>query len=114
MKRSAAAATLGAVDYHEGSLLRLSDAEHLYQAKQWVGCIYLAGRAAEATLRSLLWIKTRQQEEGHDLAGLLKRVKRLIPFHPSDEERLQDATNEVGVVWRNDGAPYLWQHSRKS
>ena len=94
--------TIGSEDYREAALLRMSEAERLREASEWIGSIYLAGRAAEAVLRSLYWLKTRQQDTGHDLKALLKRVFVLLPFPADLEKRLDDAVNEIAVVWRND------------
>lgn len=93
---------LGAEDYREGALLRLQDAQRLYDAGCWVGCIYLAGRAAESILRALLWLRSGNQDCGHDLRDLLKRVRLLVGFPGSDDSALSNAVNELAVVWRND------------
>ncbi len=94
--------SLGVEDYRQGALLRLKEAQCLYTEGFWAGCIYLAGRAAESILRALLRVKTKEQESGHDLKDFLKRIRMLIDFHKSDEAELDNAINELAVVWRND------------
>ncbi len=93
---------LGTESYREGALLRLREAWVLYYQEEWVGCIYLAGRAAESILRSLIWARTRKREVGHDLRDLLKRVRMIVTFGETNEARLDDAVNELAIVWRND------------
>jgi hypothetical protein len=65
---------LGADDYRAGALQRLADSRVLRDAQHWIGAVYSAGRAVEGMCRALLWLKTREQEIGHDLRDLLKRV----------------------------------------
>ena len=84
------------------ALLRLGEAHRLCEAEEWVGTIYLSGRAAEAILRALLWVKTKQQDEGHDLPDLLQRIRVLIELRTGDDRAMEDAVNELAVVWRND------------
>src|SRR5437870_3409690 len=90
----------GVQHYREGSLMRLSEAHQLYCARQWVGCIYLGGRAVEAILRALYWLKSGQHDKGHDLRGSLTAVRGV--FGRADEVALDNAINEVAIVWRND------------
>ena len=68
---------LGSEDYRYGALGRLEDARTLYGQERWAGAIYLAGRAVEGLLRSLLWRATREQEIGHDLRQLLTKARSL-------------------------------------
>lgn len=93
---------LGTEYYREGAMLRLREARILYDKREWVGCVYLAGRAAESILRSLLWARTRQQEMGHDLRHMLKRVRLIISFKENEADELDDAVNELAIIWRND------------
>lgn len=91
---------LGSDDYREGALERLEDAIILRDQQRWVAAIYLAGRAVEAILRSLLWLKSRQQGVGHDLRDCLKRARSLGLLR-EDEIQLQDHINDVAVIWYN-------------
>lgn len=92
--------SLGSDDYREGALERLQDAVCLGEQERWTGAVYLAGRAAEAMLRSLLWLKRREQEIGHDLRDVLKRAQSL-GLLGEDESQLQNDINEVAVIWQN-------------
>lgn len=97
---------MGSEDYREGALLRIREARFLYdQHGSWIGAIYLSGRAVEALFRSLLWIRDRRQEIGHDLKDVLTRVQSLNILN-EDERRLMsdltDAVNELAILWRND------------
>lgn len=96
-----AALSSGADDYREGAFCRLDDARHLCAERRWVGGAYLAGRAAEAMFRSLLWLRGRQQEVGHDLRELLRRTRSLGMLTDRDETALHTAVMEVAVVWHN-------------
>lgn len=91
-----------APDYRDAALLRLKEAQDLYDCGQWVGTTYLAGRAVEAVLRALLWRKGRQQEVGHSIRGLLSKVGDLGLLTEGDRERLLDRVNDVAIVWNND------------
>ncbi len=93
-------APLGTDDYREGALTRLEDARTLYEKRRWAGAIYLAGRAVEGILRSLLWLRSAEQTIGHDLRDLLKRT-RSLGLLSDDEGSFQDDINEVAVVWYN-------------
>ncbi len=93
---------LGAQDYRYGALSRLEDARILRGQECWAGSIYLAGRAVEGLLRSLLWAKTREQGIGHDLKQLLKKARSLGVVNAEDDERIQDSLNEIAVIWHND------------
>ena len=93
---------LGSEDYRYGALSRLKDAQTLRDQRRWVGSIYLAGRAVEALLRSLLWANTREQEIGHDLRQLLTRARSLGMVKAEDESHIQDALGELAVIWHND------------
>lgn len=92
----------GAEDYREGSLLRLKEAQTLSDNANWVGATYLAGRAVEAIFRSLLWQQSKELETGHDLRQMLTRVRDLISLNEKENDKLNDAVNEVAIVWRND------------
>ena len=91
---------LGTTDYYEGALCRLEDARRLEDQQRWVAAVYLAGRAVEAMLRSLLWVKDRQQEIGHDLRDLLKRSRSLGMLDREDEE-FDDHLEDVARLWHN-------------
>ena len=91
---------LGSDDYREGALARLEEARRLRDQQQWVGAVYLAGRAVEAILRSLLWLRGRQQEIGHDLRDLLKRT-RSLGILSSDDTELGGYVNDIAVIWYN-------------
>ncbi|MBI4582359.1 MAG: HEPN domain-containing protein [Planctomycetes bacterium] len=96
---------LGTDDYREGAMLRLFDAQVLRDGQAWIGAMYLAGRAAEAVLRGLLWCEGREQEIGHDLRDLVKRVRSLSTLADRDRidlDRLEDDVNELAAIWRND------------
>lgn len=94
------AVSLGAVDYREGAFARLAEAWILYEGHRWTGAAYLAGRAAEAILRSLLWLRTREHEVGHDLRDLLTRAQELGLIADPDA-KLENHINDVAVVWNN-------------
>lgn len=89
-------------DYREGALARLEDARSLCAQKRWTGAIYLAGRAVEGLLRSLLWSRTREQEIGHDLRQLVTKARSLSVVNAQDETRILDSLNEIAVIWHND------------
>ena len=91
---------LGSDDYREGALARLEDARRLKDKERWVAAIYLAGRAVEAILRSLLWLRSKEQGVGHDLRDCLKRARSLGLLR-KDETQLQDHINDVAVIWHN-------------
>jgi hypothetical protein len=96
---------LGREDYRDGALSRLAEARLLYDNQQWVGAIYLAGRAVEAILRSLLWVPEQPSQVGHDLRDLLARVRSrdlMRDASANELDRLDNAVNELAVVWRND------------
>ena len=93
---------LGSKDYRYGALSRLEEARTLRDNERWVGTIYLAGRAVEALLRSLLWVKTREQEIGHDLRKLLTRARFLGVVKTEDEKRILDSLGDIAVIWHND------------
>jgi len=92
---------LGPQDYREGAKARLEDARALYDKKQWVGSVYVAGRAAQAMLRSLL-ARGGNMEVGHDLRHHVKRVRSLGMLQRDGDEQIEDAVNELVVIWRND------------
>lgn len=91
---------LGSDDYREGALARLEDARRLRDQERWVGAIYMAGRAVETLLRSLLWLNRREQEVSHDLRRLLRRAQSL-GLLGEDETRLRVHINEVAILWQN-------------
>ncbi len=64
----------------------------------------MGGRAAEAMLRALHWLESKELPTGHDLLALLERVRGLGLFSADagSDQAFQDALNEVAVVWRND------------
>lgn len=93
---------LGSADYRYGALDRLEDARILYEGDRWVGAIYVAGRAVEGLLRSLLWRATRKQEIGHDLRQLLIKARSLNVVTSDDQTRILDSLNEIAVIWHND------------
>ena len=93
---------LGSQDYRYGALSRLKDAQALRTQECWAGAIYLAGRAVEGLLRSILWRQTREQEIGHDLRQLLTKARSLGVATSQDENRILDSLNEIAVVWHND------------
>jgi hypothetical protein len=93
---------LGSEDYRYGALARIEDARALRDEKRWAGAIYLAGRAVEGLLRSLLWRETREQEIGHDLRQLLTKARSLGVVTSEDETRILDSINEIAVIWHND------------
>lgn len=84
----------------EGASRGLEDARALLDRGRWVGAAYLAGRAVESLLRSLLWLENREQEIGHDLRHLLKRVRSLGLLGSRDDE-LESYINDIAVVWHN-------------
>lgn len=92
---------LGPDDYRQGALSRLEDAQALEERRRWVGAVYLAGRAVESILRGLLAAKSKEQQIGHDLRFLVKRVRRAGMLSASEEAILSDSLNEVAVVWHN-------------
>lgn len=95
--------TLGPDDYREGALRRLEDAWRLFDSQQWEGAAYLAGRAAQAMLRSFLARGQRTLELGHDLRDHLKKVRACaVLVAAEDDESLADAINELAILWRND------------
>jgi len=93
---------LGSEDYREGSLLRLKEAQTLSDNAHWVGAIYLAGRAVEAIFRSLLRQQSKKLETGHDLKQMLTRARFLMSLSETEDDKLNEAVNEVATVWRND------------
>ena len=93
---------MGADDYREGALLRLADAQILYDAGQWVGCVYLAGRAVQCILRSLLWARSSQQHVGHSLPQMLDEVRRVGFLRERDFDGFDSKIDVIAVVWRND------------
>jgi len=92
---------LGATDYVSGAQTRIDDADVLYDGRRWVATVYLAGRAVEAMLRALLWTKSREQEIGHDLRGLLRRIGSLGLLTSTDEQHMLDAVQVLAPVWHN-------------
>ncbi|MCK4340567.1 MAG: HEPN domain-containing protein [Phycisphaerae bacterium] len=88
-------------DYREAALLRLEEARRLYDQQLWVGATYLAGRAVESILRSLLALKARPHESGHDLARHLAQVQHAGRLKDNELNRLRDDVNEIAVVWHN-------------
>jgi HEPN domain len=93
---------LGGEDYRETALSRLNEAELLYDQQQWVGCIYLAGRAVESVLRSMLWSPQWQLDTGHDLPKTLDRIRGTGILRTEEQDRFTDWVNDLSVVWRND------------
>ena len=93
---------LGADDYREGALLRLKEAQVLYETEQWVGSVYLAGRAVQCIFRSLLWRSGAQQHIGHSLPRLLDAVRRVGFLRESEYDGFYARVNEISVIWRND------------
>lgn len=95
--------SLGPEDYREGATQRIGDAHSLLENQRWAGAVYLAGRGAQAMLRSLLVRKTGKLEVGHDLHDHLKQIRRLgILKAGEDDHELHDAVNELAILWRND------------
>ena len=92
--------SLGSADYREGALARIEDARRLRDQGRWVGAIYLAGRAVESFLRSLLWLNGRQQEVGHNLRDLLTKARSLGLVSAQDDD-LKAEINEVASLWKN-------------
>lgn len=92
---------LGPQDYREGAKARLEDAQALFDKSQWVGSVYVAGRAAQAMLRSLI-ARRGSLEVGHDLRDHVKQVRALGMMRRDGDEQIEDAVNELVVVWRND------------
>lgn len=88
-------------DYRDGARLRLHEAQRLYDSRHWGGATYLGGRAVEGMLRSLLWLRSRQQEVGHDLRQLLRRAESLGLLEAADRARIADQVNELAIVWHN-------------
>ena len=93
---------LGSEDYRDGALGRIGDARVLWDEERWAGTIYLAGRAVEGLLRSLLWRVTHEQEIGHDLRQLLTKARSLGVVTSEDQTRILDSINEIAVIWHND------------
>lgn len=92
---------LGSGDYRDGAPMRLRDARVLREQERWLGAIYLTDPAGEGMLRALLWSKRSQQEVGHDLRDLLKRVRALGMLTGRDDALLSPV-NEIVVLWSND------------
>jgi hypothetical protein len=92
---------LGPDDYRDGALARLQDSVRLRESDQWVGAIYLGGRAVECILRALLGIKSRRHEHGHDLRGMLREARSLGIVRAEEDARMQDGINELAAVWHN-------------
>lgn len=103
---------LSAEDYLEGALLRLREAKALYGsgrsdeghegAPNWVGSIYLAGRAVEALLRCLVLQQGKPLETGHDLRALLEQAAEILPSDASGPMSIKAAVNVIAAIWRND------------
>jgi HEPN domain-containing protein len=92
---------LSAADYFRGALLRLDEAQRLYEAERFVGAVYLGGRAVEALLRAMLWLHGGEQEIGHDLRKLLRRAGSLGLPSARDEARILDSLQVLAPVWHN-------------
>ena len=91
---------LGTDDYREGAFARLGEAQTLLDDAKWVGAMYLAGRAVECMLRSLLWMKERKNEAGHDLRLMLRRARSIGMIDDGDVD-LENDINEAAIVWHN-------------
>ena len=92
---------LAAANYRAAARTRLDEARCLYGGRFWAGTTYLAGRGAEAILRGLLALREPRLESGHDLRDLLARVRRTGMLRERNDAELENAVNEVAVVWRN-------------
>ena len=100
---------LGEADYRRAGAERLAEALILYKSEKYAGCIYLAGRAVESTLRAVIWkhdgeIRTGRKslETGHDLRKLLTLVINLGVLR-RQEHRVELAENvqRIGRLWFN-------------
>jgi len=94
--------SLAPEDYREAASRRLEEGWVLYRESRWEGATYLAGRAAQAMLRSLLVVQGRSLEVGHNLRQHLSKVRTLGILQHRNDEAMEDAVNELAVVWRND------------
>ncbi len=93
---------LGPEDYREGARRRIDDAWSLFDQERWEGAVYLAGRAAQAMLRGLLARQRGELQVGHDLREHLRQVRGLGILKLNEDDELEDAINDLAVLWRND------------
>lgn len=93
---------LGAEDFREAAIVRLKEAQLLYENEQWIGSIYLAGRAVECILRSMLWKPDGPMETGHDLPKTLDKIRESRLLNRSEIDGFDELVNEIAIVWRND------------
>lgn len=94
--------SIGADDYREASLIRLNEAILLYEREQWVGCVYLAGRAVQCVLRSMLWSPSGDMHTGHNLPQTLDAIRRTGLIRAKELDRFVDEVADLSIVWRND------------
>lgn len=94
--------SLSAADYLEGALLRREEAWALYERNQWVGAIYIAGRAVECLLRCMITMRNVELEVGHDLRKQFAHVRHVFQVAESESLALEKSVNELSIVWRND------------
>lgn len=64
-------------NYPEAARKHVLDSEALLGARRYDGAGYLAGYAVECTLKTLIWVETREKGSSHDLNSLSARALQL-------------------------------------
>ena len=91
-----------AEQYRNASHARLEDARILADHAQWSGSIYIAGRATEAMLKSLLRSHSDQDDTGHSLRDMLKHLTMTQIFTSRDYNCIAIPLSEIARLWGND------------
>ena len=100
---------VGGTDYRNGAKERLAEAGLLLNQERFSGSVYLAGRAVEGMLRSLIWNSDgeyatgrKSLNTGHNLRELLSLACNLGALtHSADREKLQTDVQKIGRLWWN-------------
>ena len=100
---------IGSADYRRAATARLEDARMLQSSEHWSGATYLAGRGVEAMLRAVILKRSDRIDSGHDLKHHLKSARRLGMLTEDEARgggRINDALNELAIVWQNNRRYY--------
>jgi hypothetical protein len=100
---------LGGSEYRQGALERLGDAFILLRDERFAGSIYMAGRGVEGMLRSVVWKKDidiqqgrKSLETGHDLRQLSTLIGNLGLLQDGmRDDEFTAKVQEVSRLWLN-------------
>ena len=92
----------GTDTYRNGAKERLGDARVLLDRQRFVCAIYAAGLAVEGMLRSLIWMRSKEFSERHDLRKLAVCVGDLGLLRPGErDEGFVSDVQSISRCWSN-------------